>query len=156
MGVSRVYIIFENGIPDFPTIRDKFKEQTGLPLNLVVDIDTTVLTHDTTYITKAIAENNGLNSDDSNSQKNTISLSNIRLETYGFLSIDFMVKENIIWIQIDSNDGYVITSFRKVLFDLGGKVCDSEGNIYTDWKIPDSWKKLKKWADYSLFNRPKR
>ena len=146
MGLRIDNIIFKDGIPNFPLIQKKFSDQTGLTLNLVLDVNLLTLTADTTEI---IAQ---LNTD----KEQLSTLSYPRLKTDGFLPLYFFVKENMICIQSGIDDFYFLESLRKSLVDLGGHICNSDGDLSENWKQPESWKKLKKWSDYSSWKRPKK
>ena len=129
MGLIVSNIKFENGIPNFPEIQHKFKEQTGLPLKLVADVNLFSLSNDLNQVTERIIESykdsktKSINldlpnptTDNNNKQENY--LDDIRLEVYQFAPIDFFVKENIIRLEYSVLDSYFLASLRKVLFEL--------------------------------------
>ncbi|RYE12543.1 MAG: hypothetical protein EOP45_22670 [Sphingobacteriaceae bacterium] len=70
------------------------------------------------------------------------------------MTLNFYTEGNLIKIEWYIDQYYGVISLKKTLIDLGGQCVDYDGNITASY--PDSWKQLRKWADYKWYNRPRK
>ncbi len=167
--VSRMY--FENGLPSLKTIQNQFKQQTGLHLSVVADLYLNEFPSSSKEIVHLLNKDieayqkyeESINDED----ENNLEHENIDLEKLNYIlginfylsdfyQIDVFIEGHTIGLYFSLNQVYFPLSLSKVLYDLGGRYVDDEGNPSEGWYNPKRWKKLKHWEDYKWYNRPRK
>ncbi|RMG64203.1 MAG: hypothetical protein D6722_17125 [Bacteroidetes bacterium] len=162
--------MFEEGVPDFPEIKRRFEKQTGLPLELLANLNVCPISADPQVVIGQLA--NDLESvanlfDPQLFMEGPVHahvpkrdafshLNNIRFFTPGFYPIFFNVQGHIIEIEYLLGNYYFPSSLKKVLIEAGGKVLNIHNEMDQNWVAPVHWKKLRPWHTYYWFNRPRK
>jgi hypothetical protein len=178
MGVFHSRIKFEPAIPPFQKIQEQFLLQTGLKLELMAKLNLVHLSSNQKEIA-ALLYQDAVQAEAIWKKSVDYAVSNKRDEFYSELgkynylaTADFYVAGHFV-LPFDvegttiefSYDGsyffYIIVSLEKVFHDLGGHWVDDNNQLSgldeKSWEvIHQKWRKLKKWKDYSWYNRPKR
>lgn len=155
-------IHFKNGLPSTQKIKLNFYNKTGLRLQFVAELNLSRLISDNKEIVNQLSadaekyeefKNQSLHVSEIDREKiNHISYFEIRVNK--FHPVEFSVKENMISLVYGIGQDYFPTSLIRALIDLGGEFVDW-GDTQID-KEAKRWKKLRRWEDYSWYNRPKK
>jgi len=162
--------IFHDGFPSFPEIKNEFKKQTGLELQLIANLNVSPLANQAKTILPQLVKdldkfNNYPSPKDYSDnaiyeyidKRNELNfMHGIRFHPPKFYSIPFAIEGNIVELESESGCFYFINSLHKVLVDLGGDFLGIKDEIDYKEVAPKHWKKLKSWSDYNWFNRPKK
>lgn len=171
MGLSRIKIHFQEGIPDLAKIRQHFLEQTGYELWVDANLNLTqlcspieiskALQRDLSEVITIQKERKNFSQEFPANYEHQAKLrdelhrlnhiSSLSFSTW-FGSINFEVKDNCLIIESEVGQFYRVESLTKVLITLGGSFRNEA--ILADAKR--KWKKLKVWNEYKWFNRPRK
>jgi hypothetical protein len=83
-----------------------------------------------------------------------VSYVELMVEYGNFYAIEFSVKELVVTVHQYAGQEYAVDSLLKVLVDLGGLY--ETGTSADAGARPPRWRKLKRWAEYRWYNRPRK